>query len=411
MNSQGYQVRRRRATLGLDYGTHSTKAVYRVRNEQIGQVLCFNEQTSEYPNNAVPSAIREVDGKLFFGKSALQMSGGQLNGSLKVDLFKAADLSEDERLDVLVRVASYLGWALSRLRELYPEIKDDTVVIQISAPTSHAGPSELSHRYNTIANAIYAAVIEQSQFVKQGFPLEDAYRLFAPLLKQPLPDAGERLFFVMPETVAPVVSLQQEPYLNPGNYLIADMGASTTEMSLFFVRDKEESVFDRNVLCYVDSTQFRGGIELAEIRLLPINEQQSLFARFQKLVEEQACEVWARGYEIDRRSRATHERWKRLQILLTGGGTLDPIVAEHFLHEIYPFYPWPMNETKKDVARHSPSTLSCERCKEADVSLFAVANGLAIERNKWPRFYDDPPVMLGQDSQDDDSPPSYLQIG
>ena len=68
---------RRRSTIGLDYGTHSTKVVHRIRDEEFGRVVHFDDPCDGYSLNTSPSAIRDVDGRLYFGTCALQMNEGE----------------------------------------------------------------------------------------------------------------------------------------------------------------------------------------------------------------------------------------------------------------------------------------------------------------------------------------------
>ena len=71
--------------------------------------------------------------------------------------------------------------------------------------------------------------------INQGIGIGEAASLITPLLNQPVPGIESRRFEVLPETIAPVVSLSQEPFMKAGMYMIADMGAGTTEMAVFHV--------------------------------------------------------------------------------------------------------------------------------------------------------------------------------
>ena len=52
---------------------------------------------------------------------------------------------------------------------------------------------------------------------------------------------------------------------------------------------------------------------------------------------------------------------------------------------VNPMYAWPEPETTLKVCRHVPGTLDVDPdMDEDDLSMYAVANGLAIERRHWP---------------------------
>lgn len=411
MAYQQARVRQRRSTIGLDYGTHSTKAVYRVSGEELGQVLYFDDRTEGFPKNATPSSIREIDGRLYFGNQALQMKGGTYFGSLKADLYNASREAPEIQEEIFVLTAAYLSWALYRLFELYPEIAAERPMLQLSAPTSHAGPEELIQKYLQIANAVEEATTGRTPPITQGIELVEARKLLLPLLNASLPAKGERRFFVLPETVAPIVSIQLEPFLEAGNYLIVDMGASTTEMSVFLVHDEDTPHVANSIVCYSDSTEFRGGDELLRIQQLKIGPSQDALEQFLANVERQANRVWAKGYAYDKESQATHDRWRRIQIRLSGGGTLHKDVASHFERVINPIYPWPKNQTFREFSRHSPATLECKRCEEEDLSFYAVANGLSVERGRWPKFFDELSKLSPSTEDNGSAIPSYLEIG
>ncbi|MCA9190695.1 MAG: hypothetical protein KDB03_02995 [Planctomycetales bacterium] len=411
MPNQANRVRQRRSTVGLDYGTHSTKAVYRVRGEELGQILYFDDEMDGYPRNASPSAIREKEGRLYFGKQALQMTGGTYYGSLKADLYNASREAPEIQEEIFVHAAAYLSWALNRLFESYPEIAAEEPILQISAPTSHSGPEDLVKKYLHIANAVHKIALGDAPQIRQGMEFEEVRRVLLPLLQSPLSDKGERRFFVMPETVAPIVSLQLEPFLEAGNYLIVDMGASTTEMSVFLVNDESVSHAANSILCYSDSTEFRGGNELERIQDLRVGASQAALEEFLDAVRRQADRVWSVGFAFDRQNRASHDRWKKIQVRLSGGGTLSDHVSSHFQKVIDPIKPWPKSETKRIFDRHSPATLECLRCEETDLSFYAVANGLSVERGRWPKFYDKATPLVASAVGEEPLVPSYLEIG
>ena len=401
---------KRASIIGFDYGTHSTKVVHRIRDEELGRIVRFDIEHEGYPRNASPSVIREIDGRLYFGTKALQLQDGENYGSLKSDLLHSSGDDElDERIDVLT--AAYLAWALGNIFRQDPQLVADDPVIQFSAPTSHVGNEVLVNRYLRIAHACYTTVRQCLISIEQGVEHEDVVRVIRPLLHKPVPHQGDRRFGVLPETIAPIVSLQLQPFVIPGIYLIADMGASTTEMSVFAVNDERN---DHSILAYHDETDLQGGILLGEIAGMMVGPSQARLEQFLNVMQKQANRVWHSGFCYDKNNRAASQRWKSLHVMLTGGATHHPDVRKHFDKRINPIIAWPTNETLLQVGRHAPTTLRCDAgYEESDLSLFAVANGLSIQRPKWPPFVHSHQIapLMAITHQEVELLPSYLEIG
>lgn len=398
-----------RPTIGLDYGTHSTKIVHRIRDYEIGRIRRFDDSCDGYPVNASPSVIREIDERLYFGSEALRMRGGVNYGSLKADLL--VDQSDEpelkERIDVLV--AGYLSWVLVRLFEEDRSLAESDPIVQLSAPTSHLGDRRLTDRFLRIAHAAYRLATERQIEICQSLRYESLFEHAVPILQEDVPAKGKRPFFVMPETVAPIVSLQLEPYLDPGIRLVADMGAGTTEMSVFLVHNESRQ---SQILAYSDSTEGRGGDQINEIERRGHPDSTSLMKGFLKEVGRQARGVWYLGFRKDKENLAAKRIWMTLEVSLTGGATKHPGVREYFDNHS-PIHAWPEGETSISIGRHAPTTLVCDPgYEESDLSLFATANGLSIEFAKWPKFFgeDEIPVLSGIDNTEE-LVPSYLEIG
>jgi len=110
-------------------------------------------------------------------------------------------------------------------------------------------------------------------FESRGQPVEDGgdfgalTREFEERKCEPVPAARERRFAVLPETIAPLVSLMKNPQRLRGKHLVIDMGAGTTELSINHVPDREGDA----ILCFFDqsvrlgTSQFEAGDETAPL--------------------------------------------------------------------------------------------------------------------------------------------------
>jgi len=399
---------KRNVVIGLDYGTYSTKVVIRERNAQYGEVQRFDRSCEGYPTNAAPSAIREIDGRLYFGTEAMERRGGENYGSLKADLLASSGDNElDHRIDVLA--ASYLTWAMGEIIATDPRLANDRNFFQVSAPTSHKGAPWLESRYLRIIHAAYQ-FIQTYGSLQQGARYTDLSHTLSDTISLPVPDSSERRFTVGPETIAPMVSLQMNPLADTGIHLIIDMGATTTEMAVCGFN--ELSGGNYTLLGYSDSTINQGGSKLDEIDNLPVGSSQPPMEDFLSAMDKQAAKTWFRGFTIDSQNNRAARNWNSLKVLLTGGATYHREVRKHIDEKLKPRPVWIDGEHQKSVARHIPKTIKTFDGSDEDLSLFAVANGLSIQQAAWPQFVYGSEIepLEGHCSGPEDLYPSYLDI-
>lgn len=407
---QSTRPRNNRKTLiiGFDFGTHSTKVVVRERGIPDGRIAHFDEVANGYPLFASPSLVRQVDDRLFFGTKALHVRGGTLHRSLKVNLLSDCELrpASPGTLGNASLVAVYLTWAFQQIQKSLTGEGYANEFVNVAAPMSHYEEPKLKKKYLQLVQAAWKLTYDpQARPIEQGIPVHDVSRLLEPLLTAPIQSNEQRRFDVLPETIAPVVSLSQDPWMEPGMYMIIDMGAGTTEMSVFHTG---EVGADQKVLCYRDETMLLGGndFELAERHFA--NER---IAQMVAQLKKQYCRIWHSGYMRDQGNQFARKRWKELTLVLSGGGTRHQAVAAG-LEEVDPIIPWPKDETRLRSHRHRPGTLEIDaRMDEADASLFAVANGLAVERKHWPIVFSPNQIpKLESVAEADEKPPSYWYL-
>jgi hypothetical protein len=384
--------------VGLDYGTHSTKIVVRRRDASRGEVLVLDPpkrgENDEYPWFAVPSLVRVTGRKLRFGRSAL-VGEGELHKSLKVKLLDSvADRADDAAIEGARRedllVASYLAWVLggvrAKLREKIEGV-EPRILLNLAAPMNHFEDKGLKVRYLRIIHAAWAAAFEtDGPAIAQGIELDAADAILGPRLLPdcPIPDSSERPFEVLPETVAPLVSLSRNPDCEPGLYAVVDVGAGTTEISVTHVGEPDA---DQKILCYGDESFLLGGDKLAAAQ--GNHEIEAHLAReFLKTLRR----IWMIGYRKDAPSHSARPRWKRLTILRTGGAGRHRAIESQLalghpaaakgqaaVVEVdrYEWQIWyePVLEVmgvgNPRVAKH----------------LLAVADGLSSERMNWPEWF------------------------
>jgi len=397
--------------IGLDFGTYSTKVVLRRRGEQQGTVVRVEPPVEGYPTFASPSLVRVSDDAISFGGEALAGRLGALFSSLKLDLLGGFnDVHQDWPTPDLL-AALYMSWVLRRVKAYidarYGE-EGAKVLLNVAAPMDHYESAALKSRYLRIVRAAWESVYGAEPVgVEQGLSLADAVHRFAPWLAEgTVPDPTVRAYEVLPETIAPIVSLSRDPRMDPGMYLIVDMGAGTTELSIDYV---EAPGGDQNVLCYYDEWVRLGAEQLQNPSVA--EDGDHLIREFLRAVRR----TWGEGYEKDARNHAARHRWKQLSILLAGGGTFRSDVLTTIRSNrravMHAFAP---EDVTYSVLRHAPCDIDFgpgEGPNPPDASLLAVANGLAFPRMQWPVVYppSDVPDLEGTPQRERGDPLWYLE--
>lgn len=376
--------------IGFDFGTHSTKVVCRERKRSgmDANIVVFDRPSPGYPLTASPSLVCVDRGKLYFGSEALTRKSGKVYHSLKVELIPGMRRPRSEfpeGLDSKLLIAAYLAWAFQRVNENLGEFQDAKKLLNISAPMDHFKSEELCKSYLSILQAAWNLGFEEfeSTPIEQGIESHALRSIIEPLLAAPLDSESMRPYGVMPETIAPIISASLNPLSKPGMYAVIDMGAATTEVSIFHIGERG---YDQKVLCYQDTTKLIGGNDLNS----KTNRVKAVEEVIQK-VKKQFTEAWFKGFQVDFYNHVAKQRWRQLSILISGGGTLHPEVRA-FLDEFNPKAFW---EAQGDLVgpvereRHLPASLSVASGTSEELSLYAVANGLAIDEKRWPIIYKD----------------------
>ena len=405
-----------RITVGFDFGTHSTKVLFRKHGASDWRILRLGEPCRGYPTFGCPSLVRLVGGCLWFGGEALRSDEGILYRSLKARLLGPAHEGSLPTYppgpDPHLLIVAYLVWAFRAVREnLRREFGPHELRMNLAAPMNHVQNERLREAYLHIVQAAWGLVFGHGGVeVGQGVALDSLKPHLAGGLDGRLVDESERHFEILPETIAPIVSMSFDPRLAPGIYLVMDMGGATTEISVNRVGKSEAG---HHVHCYYDDVIHIGGddFEASAGKGASDAEAGRRLDRVLKAVKR----VWYRGYEKEKDGpRTTREQWKTLRVLLSGGGTRDPELASRiqalcpqrsiFLLDPCPYY----------VQRYEPANVESgrqSRVGAADLSLLGVAHGLAVEAQRWPEFLKPMELRPLERPHREDSPEAYWYVG
>lgn len=412
----------KRVVVGLDFGTHSTKCVVRPHGQEATLLRFGNPDAvaESYAWFTDPSLIRLVDGHMLFGRTAYSNTGGKLYRSLKMQLLSDLERGEDDECEFPpgitpdLLITCYLSRLFSHVNKaLRKYFRDEPFKIlwNIGAPMDHfeAENEALRSRYLTIVNAAWLSVFgERPVVITSKVSLCAAAEAVRPLMDAPVPPVHDRRFEILPETVAPIVSLSLEPNMKPGMYMMLDMGAGTTEFSVNLVTPRGA---DQAVVCYSDQTQLIGANDFERIERFggPASDR---FDGLLRRVVRHAKETCFNGYDKDRKSRQMREQWKDLTLLLSGGGARRQVIETRLL-ELLPVEHFPPGERAFSTEWHEPNIpVAGERRYESHrSSLLAVANGLSIDRQTWPVFFEPGDVEHHDGDEKASQPAGHWHVG
>lgn len=389
--------------LGLDFGTHSTKVVLRVRNApNKALVLFLDEPGSEHPGFAAPSLVRLRNGRLFFGQRALR-EHGELFNSLKVSLlppppvggWDEEDFPSGTTPDLLV--AFYLSWILGKIKVAVGDTRAARLSLNVAAPMNHVEDQALKERYLHVVHAAWQATMQNlAPPVCQGAELAELGPTFKTLLDRPVPDLEHRRFEILPETLAPLASLFRDPKTKDGLYMVVDMGAGTTELSVSRVMDPGEA---GSMVCYSDRSVWLGGDQFKTNDLEHGGDKKRHRfeeERLKEVLRRESRSVWYEGF-VKEKDGCRHVKysWKQLTVVMAGGGLRREGLQSAIQKSPPPKAIFLLDPIDYSVDWHTPSGLDFTagpsgfalRDPLDSPAYLAVAHGLSLERQKWPKFY------------------------
>jgi hypothetical protein len=382
-------------TVGFDFGTYATKVLIRRRGNLVAEAIRIDQTHSDYPPCCCPSVVGIKNDRLYFGATALSCMD-EVFHSLKIAVLDraASPIHYDMRSDGMPLpehlMAMYLAWSFGlvkrRLDERYGA--DSTRVdINLAAPMTYYEDRQLKDRYLRIIQAAWQCSFGTGgPSVEQGERLTEVRKWFVSRLDDdvPIDPIEQRRFEVKPETIAPLVSLAQDPRAGEGMYFVLDMGAGTTEMSVNYLQSRSRGCL---TLCYQDETIRLGGNDFQSA-----SSDQERRPHLDRLLTH-FRRTWARGYRKDSPNPATRGRWKRLTVLLTGGASRRSMIEDSVRSHHQILYPWHASSesgTRYDVKWLSPVNIDftdIDQPGDSDSSsLLAVAHGLSVPRQRWQEY-------------------------
>jgi hypothetical protein len=254
---------KRLINLGIDFGTSGTKVIYRDITGRKSWVCSFDNGLKNYPDYVLPSSLRVVDGRIYFGGEAeRRASYGAGIRSFKICMIcqsgglpsRSCNLVFDHyshpephnfqfRLkDGNIHSASpiqlgtyYLAYVIQHAKNLIEDQFSKDYALNITynmcVPVSYIVDENLYSGFNRclfMANQL-------SGFVRDGGDLCELDRIYKELNSEfpTIPNSEARPTFVQPETITAVFQYVMSPAAEAGLYGVVDVGAGTTDISFF----------------------------------------------------------------------------------------------------------------------------------------------------------------------------------
>ncbi len=254
---------RRFINVGIDFGTSGTKVIYRDIIGKKAWVCRFDHGLKDYPNFVLPSSLRVIDKKVYFGDEAeKRVRHGNAIRSFKIcmvcqnglipketcnliyDTFlhpkpQAFQFTVDTKNSIFVSPLElgtyYLGYVIGYVKEQvkkrFGNTYDLNVTFNMCVPIDylqHGGVKETFNRSLFFANHLSGSIENGSDLVE----LREAFKKLDDNFPS-IPGPESRSTFVQPETIVAIFSYVMSPFADDGLYAIADVGAGTTDIAFF----------------------------------------------------------------------------------------------------------------------------------------------------------------------------------
>lgn len=433
-------------TVGIDFGTSRTKIVYRDVAENIVNIILFEDMRGNKVY-FLPSLVSVKKGKLYFGymaeeiddpdyifrsfKTCLACQGDSINRNMcrKENIrgfFIINQGMKTFKISALQITIFYLAWLIKFVKKQVEKIytKPLKFVYTMGIPINYLENESVRDLF---MKAIFYAE-RLSEEIEQEFDIEEAINILEKKINETtsLPPDEVRLTFVQPESIASVISYIESPEVNIGLHTIIDIGAATSDITVFRLMDypdkftihvyasdsyligcddMDSEIFDmtrklveRNPMDEVDMIKLLNQISRSKDQLthssflhlfidgktiiIPSSELENIWDSFVGKLRKYYEETWHKAYPKEKRE----SHWKEYALFMLGGGSRIPYIKR----KISNFYPWNKIEKIIPLEMKIPAKLKKEYADSPEVinnfDLLSVAYGLSIHPARWPKM-------------------------
>ena len=221
--------------LGIDYGTSTTKVMCRPFGERFATVVAA-PGTDEV---LWPSLVSIRDDVLFFGHDAADcpdpirwLKMGLAHGPQNESVLQ---LEESYGVHPHVLAALFLAWVIGESRRaVFAALGDVRFTYNVAAPLDTLSDPSIEDRYSLT----FFRAQELAAQARQAWPLAEALQAWDRVSGEAfeLPPESERSTFVLSEVHAATCEVVRQQRLPDCHYAVLDIGAGTTDISVFLFR-------------------------------------------------------------------------------------------------------------------------------------------------------------------------------
>jgi Ethanolamine utilization protein EutJ (predicted chaperonin) len=413
MQTAGRDRRRRQRSIfvGVDFGTSTTKVVWHDTSEDSFEVFQWNKAANGIQSYLFPSTISVRDDGIHFGLDECKTGGTGVH----IPWIKICVLCEsnpkicrrcehsrergkvrlNDRTIVSARALAclFLSHVIGIVEKtLTARFRDETLQFQwnVGCPIDHLDRFGARESYEAMVQLAWDRRATSADPVVIG----DACAVEAQLRGMQLAPDADRLVHVRPETHAGVMAFLQSPHAEEKTYVLVDVGAGTTDVSMFIHgrrRAENEKPF---VSSYLGDGSFPIGggdidRELAEAWGLGIDEAKRRKEAGGSTPTLASAEIVFRGYQsiccqVVERRMLTSPSDMVFDLFLFGGGGRVPSINAALRKPL----PRPLRLNRLEGVK-PPKNLRRIPDLDRNFDLLALACGLASTVLDWDRI--DPP--------------------
>ena len=271
------RARRRNLIIGIDFGTSTTKVVWHDTSNDDYEVMKWDSGRQGIDAALLPSELAVHDGRVYLGFDGARIP----NPSLRIPWIKICVLCEvnpsvcrqcghaksrgkisvrhDRVVSARTLACALLSWVFSQVEKaVRKQFPGETLHLtwNVGCPIDHMDKTHALRSYETMAQAAW----ELRDLATNPMPLEGLGQFEQRLASCKIPPPEHRTVYVRPETHAGIMAFLQSPHADEETYVLVDVGAGTTDVSMFIHgRNRSEAGAPFNSNYLGDGTAAVGG--------------------------------------------------------------------------------------------------------------------------------------------------------
>jgi hypothetical protein len=366
------QGRVRRVTVGLDYGTSSTKCCFRENADEKPFHFVAHDRGEHHGSSLLfPTSVAIDQGRLFTGFAAELRAGSSPLRSFKMCLLCQAQAAIGRAASVACKrcLGTHPGhfelggqhWSAEDLSTIYLSVVLGQALArlpvalgveagQLRVQVNSAAPLDQMSEFGQVGRFFDRAVFYAFRLAhqsRQGWDVDQVRRALDEVRREPLPAVEQSPTRVFPETHAAITGYLMLPESERGLYGLIDVGAGTTDVAFFWLQ-KDEAVTKAwyyaagsrpvgmdDIDSALESVHRESRGNLRRLREQMSHQQlqgcAALLAPVVKSIWRHYAGVLGDAMKVDQRVRAWHaDDVAKFRLFMVGGGARCRPLASQF---------------------------------------------------------------------------------